>query len=48
MKKKQFILILAIAISIAFALGFWLGDNHDNYVKLYRVHEWTQETQEEK
>jgi len=37
MKKKQVILILAIAMAIAFALGFWLGDNHDNNVKVYKI-----------
>jgi len=37
MKKKRVILILAITMAIAFSLGFWLGDNYDHNVKVYKV-----------
>jgi len=52
MKRKQFVigvLILVVAIGIAFGLGFWFGDNHDNNAKvLYRVYEWNQKTEDPK
>jgi uncharacterized protein YneF (UPF0154 family) len=39
--KRISVLLVIIGIMIGIAIGFWFCDK--NSIKVYRVHEWTQE-----